>query len=76
MGIGNALDAVFLPSMKKFQLINPLAEFYQSLGITQYIQQEVMGKKFLENLLSKENWQAAGADLGAKVGERSQKGVR
>lgn len=44
----------FVPSMGRSQLINPLNEFYQSLGITQYIQQEVMEKKFLENLLSKE----------------------
>jgi hypothetical protein len=44
----------FIPSMDKSQLSNPLTELYQSLGITQYIQQEVMEKKFLENLLSKE----------------------
>jgi hypothetical protein len=44
----------FIPSMDRSQLSNPLTEFYQSLGITQYIQQEVTEKKFLENLLSKE----------------------
>ncbi|MCJ7633287.1 hypothetical protein MUP77_12975 [Candidatus Bathyarchaeota archaeon] len=44
----------FIPSMDRSQLSNPLTEFYQSLGINQYIQQEVMAKKFLENLLSKE----------------------
>jgi hypothetical protein len=43
----------FIPSMDRSQLSNPLTEFYQSLGITQYIQQEVTEKKFLENLLSK-----------------------
>lgn len=64
-------DFVFMPSMNKSQLRNPLAEFYQSLGITQYIQQEVMEKRFLENLLSKENWQATGAESGAKLGKRS-----
>jgi hypothetical protein len=44
----------FIPSMDRWQLSNPLTEFYQSLGINQYIQQEVITKKFLENLLSKE----------------------
>ena len=44
----------FIPSMDRSQLSNPLTEFYQSLGITQYMQQEVVEKKFLENLLSKE----------------------
>lgn len=57
----------FMPSMDKSQLSSPIAEFYQSLGITQYIQQEVMEKKFLENLLSKENWQAAAAKLEDKI---------
>ena len=68
-------DFAFLPSMNKSQLRNPLAEFCQSLGITQYIQQEVMEKKFLENLLSKENWQATGAELSAKLDKRPQNGV-
>jgi hypothetical protein len=68
------IDFDFMPSMNKSQLNNPLTEFYQSLGITQYIQQEVMEKKFLENLLSKENWQAAGAELGAKLDKRSRNG--
>lgn len=44
----------FLPSMDRSQISKPLIEFYESLGITQYIQQEVMEKKFLGNLLSKE----------------------
>jgi hypothetical protein len=44
----------FISSMDRSQLSNPLTEFYQSLGINQYIQQEVMAKKFLENLLLKE----------------------
>jgi hypothetical protein len=57
----------FTPSMDKSQLSIPLTEFYQSLGITQYIQQEVVGKRFLENLLSKENWQEAGAELSKKL---------
>jgi hypothetical protein len=65
-------DFNFLPSMNKSQLRNPLAEFYQSLGITQYIQQEVMEKKFLENLLSKEDWEAAGKEAGEKIDRRSQ----
>jgi hypothetical protein len=64
-------DFVFMPSMNKSQLRNPLAEFYQSLGITQYVQQEVVEKKFLENLLSKENWQARGTELGSELGKRS-----
>jgi hypothetical protein len=44
----------FIPLMNRSQLSNPLTEFCQSLGITQYVQQEIMAKKFLENLLSKE----------------------
>jgi hypothetical protein len=44
----------FIPSMERSQISNPLAELYQSFGISQYLQQEVMEKKFLENLLSKE----------------------
>jgi len=44
----------FIPSMDRSQLSNPLTELYQSLGITQYIHQEIMEKKFLKNLLSKE----------------------
>ena len=59
-------DSEFTPSMNKSQLRNPLTELYQSLGITQYIQQEVVEKKFLENLLSKENWQATGTELKKK----------
>lgn len=47
----------FMPSMNKSQLTNPLNRFYESLGINQYIHHEVMEKKFLENLLSKENWE-------------------
>jgi hypothetical protein len=64
-------DFAFMPSMNRSQLRNPLAEFYQSLEIAQYIQQEVIEKRFLENLLSKENWRAAGAELGAKLDNRS-----
>jgi hypothetical protein len=45
---------MFIPSMDKSELRNPLTEFLQSLGITSYIQQEVVEKKFLENLLSRE----------------------
>jgi hypothetical protein len=56
-------DFNFIPSMDRSQLSNPLTEFYQSLGITQYIQQEVIEKKFLENLLAKENWQPAASKL-------------
>ena len=69
--LGVFTDFVFMPSMNKSQLRNPLAEFYQSLGITQYVQQEVVEKKFLENLLSKENWQATGTELGSELGKRS-----
>lgn len=42
-------DFDFIPSMDRSQINNPLTELYQSLGITQYVQQEVMEKKFLEN---------------------------
>ena len=44
----------FIPSMDRSQVGNPLTELYQSLGISQYLQQEITEKKFLENLLSKE----------------------
>jgi hypothetical protein len=44
----------FMPSMDRSQINSPLTELYQSLGISQYIRQEVVEKKFLENLLSKE----------------------
>ena len=37
------------------------------LGARATIQQEVIEKKFLENLLSKENWQATGAEVRCKV---------
>ena len=57
----------FTPSMDKSQLSSPITDFYQSLGINQYIQQEVMEKKFLENLLSKQNWQAETAKLDTKM---------
>lgn len=63
----------FKPSMKKSQLDNPISELYQSLGINQYIQQEVMGKKFFENLLSKETWQAASSKLGKYAEKQSDK---
>jgi hypothetical protein len=59
----------FIPSMERSQLTNPIDEIHKSLGITQYIQQEVMEKKFLENLLSKENWQAEAAKLDKKMHE-------
>jgi hypothetical protein len=59
----------FTPSMEKNQLTNPIDEIHKSLGITQYIQQEVMEKKFLENLLTKENWQAEAAELNKKMHE-------
>ena len=57
----------FAPSMDKSQLCSPITDFYQSLGINQYIQQAVMEKKFLENLFSKESWQAAAARLDKKM---------
>jgi hypothetical protein len=44
----------FMPSMDKSQIQPPLTQLYESMGINQYIKQEVMEKKFLENLLSKE----------------------
>ena len=74
--LGVFTDFLFLPSMNKSQLRNPLAELYESLGITQYIQQEVTEKKFLENLLSKEDWQAAGTELGAKLDQSSNSAVK
>lgn len=52
----------FVPSTTSSQISSPLSEFYQSLGISQYLQKEVVEKKFLENLLSKENWQAPRLD--------------
>lgn len=53
---------MLIPSMDKSELRDPLTEFLQSLGITQYLQYEVVEKKFLENLLSKENWQATNTE--------------
>lgn len=57
----------FTPSMDKSELKNPLMEFLQSLGITSYVQQEITEKKYLENLLSKEEWQAASAKVSQKL---------
>jgi hypothetical protein len=53
--------------MDKSQLSSPITELYQSLGINQYIQKEVMEKKLLENLLSKENWQAEATKIDKKI---------
>lgn len=55
-GLFTNLD--FVPSITQSQINNPLNELLQSLGISQYIQEEVIEKKFLENLLYKENLQA------------------
>jgi hypothetical protein len=57
----------FAPSMDKSQLSSPITELYQSLGINQYMQKEVVEKKFLENLLSKENWQGETTKLDKKI---------
>lgn len=62
---------MFFPLMDKSELSDPWTEFLQSIGITSYIQQEVIEKKFLENLLSKENWQARDAELGSEISKRS-----
>lgn len=45
----------FIPSISQSEISNPLTEFYQSIGIPQYLKEEVIEKKFLEKLLSKEN---------------------
>jgi hypothetical protein len=52
----------FTPSMDRARINNPLSELYQSLGINQYLQKEIMEKKFLENLLSKEAGESKAID--------------
>ncbi len=59
----------FVPSTDKTQPSNPLAEFSQSLGINQYIQQEIIEKNFLEKLLPSEKWQAEVSKLEKKLNE-------
>jgi len=45
----------FIPSINQSEISNPLAEFYKNIGIPQYFKEEIMEKKFLEKLLSKES---------------------
>jgi len=49
------LDAKFDPLPISNQQLNPLTELYSSLGITQYIDQEIKQKEFLVKLLATDN---------------------
>ncbi len=62
----------FTPSAGRSQFDSPLNEIYQSMGINQYIKQEVIEKQFLEKLLKPETWQAEAAKLEAKLKESNQ----
>jgi hypothetical protein len=59
----------FTPASDKSKFESPLNEIYQSMGINQYIKQEVIEKQFLEKLLKPETWQAEAAKLEAKLKE-------
>ncbi|MGD0204136.1 MAG: hypothetical protein ABSC20_09570 [Candidatus Bathyarchaeia archaeon] len=64
----------FIPSTDKPQLDSPLTEIYQSMGINQYIKQEIIDKQFFEKLLTPEKWQAEALRLETKLKKNDHTG--